>query len=376
MSSPLAGAAFMRFGSCGTASGADVHRGHLADAEAGAAGRQWLDGDRDRGRCADRARCCQRADPPPRERQLAPGDRTVFDHGPADLAVGEHEPAGAAGPQVELDVGLEPVAEAAPGSVTAAQTASGEAVVSSSRSIRSWFIAPSSAARNKLTSNPHGCTYGDPWSRLSCNQSVAQQRRQLPGGRPVTQLLVPTVIEQSNRGERAFDLYSRLLKDRVVFLGTAIDDDVANLIVAQLLHLESEAPDKDIQLYVNSPGGRHERAVRHLRHDAAHRARRRDHVRRPGRVGRRGDPGRGRAGQADDAAARPRPDPPAARRRAGPVGRHRDLGARGRSLLRDNMVDRPRAPHRPAGRSASSRTSTATTSCAAPTRSRTGWSTT
>src|SRR5436190_9585512 len=67
--------------------------------------------------------------------------------------------------------------------------------------------------------------------------------------------LVPTVIEQSNRGERAFDLYSRLLKDRVVFLGTAIDDDVANLIVAQLLHLEAEAPDKDIQLYVNSPGG-------------------------------------------------------------------------------------------------------------------------
>jgi len=71
----------------------------------------------------------------------------------------------------------------------------------------------------------------------------------------MSQLLVPTVIEQSNRGERAFDLYSRLLKDRVVFLGTAIDDDVANLIVAQLLHLEAEAPDKDIQLYVNSPGG-------------------------------------------------------------------------------------------------------------------------
>jgi ATP-dependent Clp protease, protease subunit len=71
----------------------------------------------------------------------------------------------------------------------------------------------------------------------------------------VPQLLVPTVIEQSNRGERAFDLYSRLLKDRVVFLGTPIDDDVANLVVAQLLHLESEAPEKDVQLYVNSPGG-------------------------------------------------------------------------------------------------------------------------
>jgi ATP-dependent Clp protease protease subunit len=71
----------------------------------------------------------------------------------------------------------------------------------------------------------------------------------------MSQLLVPTVIEQSNRGERAFDLYSRLLKDRVVFLGTTIDDNVANLIVAQLLHLEAEAPDKDIHLYVNSPGG-------------------------------------------------------------------------------------------------------------------------
>jgi ATP-dependent Clp protease protease subunit len=71
----------------------------------------------------------------------------------------------------------------------------------------------------------------------------------------MTQLLVPTVVEQSPRGERAFDLYSRLLKDRVVFLTGTIDDAVANLVVAQLLHLESEDVDKDIQLYVNSPGG-------------------------------------------------------------------------------------------------------------------------
>jgi ATP-dependent Clp protease protease subunit len=71
----------------------------------------------------------------------------------------------------------------------------------------------------------------------------------------MSRVLVPTVIEQSNRGERAFDLYSRLLKDRVVFLTGAIDDDVANLIVAQLLHLESEDAEKDIHLYVNSPGG-------------------------------------------------------------------------------------------------------------------------
>jgi len=67
--------------------------------------------------------------------------------------------------------------------------------------------------------------------------------------------LVPTVVEQTNRGERAFDLYSRLLKENIVFLGTPIDDAVANLICAQLLHLESENPDKDISIYINSPGG-------------------------------------------------------------------------------------------------------------------------
>jgi len=67
--------------------------------------------------------------------------------------------------------------------------------------------------------------------------------------------LVPTVIEQSPRGERAFDIYSRLLKERIVFFGTALDDTVANLIIAQLLHLEADAPDKDIRLYINSPGG-------------------------------------------------------------------------------------------------------------------------
>ncbi|HHC09452.1 MAG TPA: ATP-dependent Clp protease proteolytic subunit [Actinobacteria bacterium] len=67
--------------------------------------------------------------------------------------------------------------------------------------------------------------------------------------------LVPTVIEQTPRGERAFDIYSRLLKDRIVFLGTPIDDGVANIIMAQLLHLEGEDPDKDISIYINSPGG-------------------------------------------------------------------------------------------------------------------------
>jgi len=68
-------------------------------------------------------------------------------------------------------------------------------------------------------------------------------------------MLVPTVIESTNRGERAYDIYSRLLANRIVFLGTAIDDHVANLVIAQLLHLESESMDHDISLYINSPGG-------------------------------------------------------------------------------------------------------------------------
>jgi len=67
--------------------------------------------------------------------------------------------------------------------------------------------------------------------------------------------LIPMVIEQDGRGERAFDIYSRLLKDRIIFLGTVIDDDVANLIIAQMLYLESDDPDKDIFFYLNSPGG-------------------------------------------------------------------------------------------------------------------------
>ena len=70
-----------------------------------------------------------------------------------------------------------------------------------------------------------------------------------------TNYLVPVVVEQTARGERSFDIYSRLLKDRIVFLGTPIDDAVGNLIMAQLLHLESEDPQKDINLYINSPGG-------------------------------------------------------------------------------------------------------------------------
>lgn len=72
---------------------------------------------------------------------------------------------------------------------------------------------------------------------------------------PKSQILVPTVIEKTSMGERAYDIYSRLLKERIIFLGTGIDDTVANLVVAQLLFLESEDKDKDIKLYINSPGG-------------------------------------------------------------------------------------------------------------------------
>ena len=67
--------------------------------------------------------------------------------------------------------------------------------------------------------------------------------------------LVPIVVEQSHRGERAYDIYSRLLKDRIIFMGTSIDDDMANLVIAQMLFLESEDPEKDINVYINSPGG-------------------------------------------------------------------------------------------------------------------------
>jgi ATP-dependent Clp protease protease subunit len=72
---------------------------------------------------------------------------------------------------------------------------------------------------------------------------------------PRIENLIPMVVETTNRGERAFDIYSRLLKDRIIFIGTPIDDQIANLVIAQMLFLEGEAPDQDIRLYINSPGG-------------------------------------------------------------------------------------------------------------------------
>jgi len=72
---------------------------------------------------------------------------------------------------------------------------------------------------------------------------------------PIHNYLVPTVVEQTNRGERAYDLYSRLLKEHIIFIGTPIDDTIANLVCAQMIHLESDNPDRDINIYINSPGG-------------------------------------------------------------------------------------------------------------------------
>ncbi len=90
--------------------------------------------------------------------------------------------------------------------------------------------------------------------------------------------LVPIVVEQSGRGERAYDIFSRLLKDRIIFIGTPIDDIVANLIIAQLLFLEAEDPDQDINLYINSPGRRRVGRARDLRHHAVHQVRRGHHL--------------------------------------------------------------------------------------------------
>ena len=136
--------------------------------------------------------------------------------------------------------------------------------------------------------------------------------------------LVPMVVQQDSRGERSFDIYSRLLRERVVFVGEAIDDDVANLVVAQLLHLEAEDPDKDIQMYVNSPGGvvyaglAIYDTMRFIKPDVATIC-----------CGIAMSMGSlilagGAAGQALGAAEQPDPDPPAVRRLPGPGDRHPD----------------------------------------------------
>ena len=123
--------------------------------------------------------------------------------------------------------------------------------------------------------------------------------------------LIPMVVEQTNRGERAYDIFSRLLKDSIIFIGTPIDDNVANLVIAQMLFLEAEDPDRDILLYINSPGGVGHGRDGHLRHDAVRQAGRGDVLHRPGGVGRGRAAGRRGQGQALLAPQLAHPDPPA-----------------------------------------------------------------
>ena len=138
----------------------------------------------------------------------------------------------------------------------------------------------------------------------------------------------PTVVETTHRGERNWDIFSRLLKDRIVFLGTEINDDVANIIIAQFLFLESEDPDKEIMLYINSPGGVVTSGLaifdtmQYVRCPVSH-----DVPRHGGVDGRRAPRG-GRQGPTARAPERAHHDPPAARRRARAGDRHRDPGAR------------------------------------------------
>ncbi len=100
--------------------------------------------------------------------------------------------------------------------------------------------------------------------------------------KPIQNYLVPTVIEQTHRGERGWDIFSRLLKDRIIFLGTPINDDVANVVIAQLLFLDSEEPEKDIMLYTQLARRSRHGGPRDLRHDAVPALRRRDHLHGPG----------------------------------------------------------------------------------------------
>ena len=160
-------------------------------------------------------------------------------------------------------------------------------------------------------------------------------------------LVIPSVIEQTSRGERFFDIYSRLLNERIIFLGTPIDDMVANLIVAQMIHLESEDPDKDIQLYINSPGGSVYSGLaiydtmQFIKPDVATTC-----------VGIAMSMGAlllaaGHGGKALRAAELQDPHPPGLRRLPGPGHRHRDPGPRD-----DQPQAEPGGDHRPAHESA------------------------
>src|SRR5262249_10192669 len=125
------------------------------------------------------------------------------------------------------------------------------------------IVAPSAAPNwidvTPASTSPIGGTRSRPGRPAAAVSGVASTGRAEPPPRPLVggppMPLVPMVIERTARGEREYDIYSRLLNERIIFLGSAVDDQVANLVVAQLLHLESADPDKDISIYINSPGG-------------------------------------------------------------------------------------------------------------------------
>ena len=158
--------------------------------------------------------------------------------------------------------------------------------------------------------------------------------------------LIPMVIERTARGEREFDIYSRLLNERIIFLGTPIDDTIANLIVAQLLHLESEDPDKDISIYINCPGGSIYSGLAIYDTMQFIKPRDPDDLRRDRDVDGLAAVDRRGQGQALLATQQPAPDPPAVGRLRGPVDRHRDPRARDPQRPRADRRDL-RPPHGP-----------------------------
>ena len=186
--------------------------------------------------------------------------------------------------------------------------------------------------------------------------------------------LVPFVIEQTSRGERSYDIYSRLLKDRIIFLGEAIDDHISSLVIAQMLFLEAEDPDKDIYLYINSPGGIVTSGTGDLRHHAVHQAGRGDHLHRPGGVHGFAPACRRREGEAVGAAELEDHDPPAGRRFPGPGVGHRDPGE-GDNQGEEEAERDICASHRASRSKRSKRTWTGTISCRRRKRWNTGLST-
>ena len=180
--------------------------------------------------------------------------------------------------------------------------------------------------------------------------------------------MVPIVIETSGRGERAYDIYSRLLRERIIFLVGPVNDQSANLVVAQMLFLESENPDKDIYLYINSPGGSVSAGMsiydtmQFIKPDVSTHVH--GHGRQHGLV-----PADGRRqGQALGAAQLARHDPPAVRRRAGPGDRHRDPRPRDPEDAR--AAEQASTPSAPASRWRRSRPTWSVTSSSTPKRPR------